>query len=89
MTILPLEGSFVEGLKPLTKEEYIEEMKKKGFHFDKKDEPRKHWIITKLTTKCPVCSRECEDNNERDAKSTLSAAVITCVSCGFKGDLGL
>jgi hypothetical protein len=89
MTFLPQEGSFVEsGKPPLTKEEYIEMMKKKGFHFDKKDEPRKYWIVTKITTKCPVCSREYEDNNERDAKSTLSA-VMTCATCGFEGDLGL
>lgn len=85
MTILPLEGSFVEGLKPLTKEEYIEEMKKKGFHFDKKDEPRKYWIVTKITTKCPTCGREYEDTG-KNAESTLSA-VCTCTSCGFEGSL--
>jgi hypothetical protein len=42
MTLVPIRGSFVKSNKPkLTKEEYIKEMKKKGFHFDKETEEQK------------------------------------------------
>lgn len=85
MTILPLEGSFVEGLKPLTKEEYIEIMKKKGFHFENKEQ--KYWIVMKITTKCPKCGREYEETGS-DAENTIRSVAI-CSTCGFEGDLGL
>lgn len=86
MTTLPIPGSFVEtGKKPLTKEEYMEEMEKKGFHFKSKEQ--EYWLVTKITTKCPKCGREYEDTGKY-AEETLSS-VMTCASCGFTGDIGL
>jgi|WetSurMetagenome_2_1015567.scaffolds.fasta_scaffold24903_9 hypothetical protein len=49
---------------------------------------QKHWIITKIITKCPECGREYEDTGET-AENILQVSNMECATCGFTGDLGV
>jgi len=50
-----------------------------------REDEQKSWIVVSITTRCPKCGSEKTD--EGDEAEYYFGAIITCLECGFEGEL--
>lgn len=50
------------------------------------DDKLRYYLVTSITTKCPVCGDAVTETG-KDAEDSFRASEIVCRKCGFVGEL--